>query len=520
MTGSTLEPGAAAALLAGLGDRRGALRRARRADGGRDGPVVLPHQDKNFIPHEYPCRTRFAAERRGRRPEVRGRARARAQLAAVRLAAARPVGLLVPPDADRRLGARPRSTPRRPATARFRLATCGGAVLLVNGAEAGCMAPYSRNREASVEIGCAAAAGRRTRSPSSSTTSPSATRGSTSSSTGWTGPPARQALPFDAAAGRRGRGRGRARRRCISSGPAYAGGEVRLALPRPPSRARTRGRRASRATVASSVAAATLAGGRRPARGRPGRGPAGRLPPFPRDAGGRRLRRLPHARRRDRPRRRAGARPADLPAASPRRWRRSRSSAEPDTVTALARLATGRAGPATDAMIEAALGPIEDCWDCADFALVPLIWARAALRRRARRRRCASGSTRRSSATATGWTSRATTCSGTSPRTTRCSSTPPPISPGTCCPSERFVRSGRPGREQSAVGARAGARLARPFRALGDGRVQLRPLLPDRPQGPDRALRAGARRRHPRAGGPRHRAAAARSSPTPRTTAC
>jgi hypothetical protein len=51
--------------------------------------------------------------------------------------------------------------------------------------------------------------------------------------------------------------------------------------------------------------------------------------------------------------------------------------AEPDTVTALARLALGLRDAATEAMIEATLPAIEDCWDCADFALVPLIWARA-----------------------------------------------------------------------------------------------------------------------------------------------
>ena len=50
--------------------------------------------------------------------------------------------------------------------------------------------------------------------------------------------------------------------------------------------------------------------------------------------------------------------------------------AEPDTVRALARLATGRGGPETDAMIEACLSAIADCHDCADFLLVPLLWAR------------------------------------------------------------------------------------------------------------------------------------------------
>ena len=154
------------------------------------------------------------------------------------------------------------------------------------------------------------------------------------------------------------------------------------------------------------------------------------------------------------------------------------------------------------------LPAIEDCHDCADFILVPLLWCRAGLWRRRSRRGCSRASTARSSAIATGWTSRATTCSGISPRTTRCCSTPPPISPAHLLPDARFVRSGRLGAEQSQVGARTRARLARPFREMGDGRVQLGALFPDRPQGPDRAVGAGARRRYARARARGHRAAA------------
>ena len=50
---------------------------------------------------------------------------------------------------------------------------------------------------------------------------------------------------------------------------------------------------------------------------------------------------------------------------------------ERDTVRAFARLASGRGGADTDAMIEEILPSIEDCHDCADFSLVPLIWSRA-----------------------------------------------------------------------------------------------------------------------------------------------
>lgn len=39
--------------------------------GGMDAAFFLT-RDRNFIPHEYPCRTAFAERHRGRRPEVRG----------------------------------------------------------------------------------------------------------------------------------------------------------------------------------------------------------------------------------------------------------------------------------------------------------------------------------------------------------------------------------------------------------------------------------------------------------------
>lgn len=51
-------------------------------------------------------------------------------------------------------------------------------------------------------------------------------------------------------------------------------------------------------------------------------------------------------------------------------------SAEADTVRAVARLAIGLADDLTEQMISAALTRIDACWDCADFALVPLLWCR------------------------------------------------------------------------------------------------------------------------------------------------
>ncbi|MFD2261878.1 hypothetical protein ACFSM5_03195 [Lacibacterium aquatile] len=51
-------------------------------------------------------------------------------------------------------------------------------------------------------------------------------------------------------------------------------------------------------------------------------------------------------------------------------------NAEADTVCALARLATGKKGAATDKMIADYVPMIADCYDCADFLLVPLLWSR------------------------------------------------------------------------------------------------------------------------------------------------
>ena len=39
---------------------------------GEMDPFFFLTKHKNFIPHEYPCRTAFSAERRGKRPQVLG----------------------------------------------------------------------------------------------------------------------------------------------------------------------------------------------------------------------------------------------------------------------------------------------------------------------------------------------------------------------------------------------------------------------------------------------------------------
>ncbi|UVF20430.1 hypothetical protein HPT29_004585 [Microvirga terrae] len=51
---------------------------------------------------------------------------------------------------------------------------------------------------------------------------------------------------------------------------------------------------------------------------------------------------------------------------------------ERDMVAVLARLALDRGGPDTDRIIESCLPIVGDCHDCADFLLVPLLWSRMA----------------------------------------------------------------------------------------------------------------------------------------------
>ncbi len=162
-------------------------------------------------------------------------------------------------------------------------------------------------------------------------------------------------------------------------------------------------------------------------------------------------------------------------------------------------------------MIAGALPAIEDCHDCADFILVPLLWCRKAYgklpgdRSVARIDRAILGYRywMDEPGNDVQWYF--------SENHALLFHTAAYLA-GHMLPEATFVRSGRAGREQSAIGAAARARLARPFREMGNGGVQLRPVFPDRPQGPDRALRAGARRRHLRARRQGHRAACSRSS--------
>ena len=71
-----------------------------------------------------------------------------------------------------------------------------------------------------------------------------------------------------------------------------------------------------------------------------------------------------------------GTAPATLAARVDEALAHVATGSEADPMGALARLATGLAGPDTDRMLAGSLPPIGRCDDCADFILVPLLWAR------------------------------------------------------------------------------------------------------------------------------------------------
>lgn len=118
---------------------------------GEMDPFFFLTKHKNFIPHEYPCRTEFAKQHRARRPDAKGSfsptrnwlpfGSPRVDLSGFWF---RPT--FVATWAQTHLSA------AISGRARVRLTTCGGAILFLNGREVGWMAPYSRNLEAHQEF--------------------------------------------------------------------------------------------------------------------------------------------------------------------------------------------------------------------------------------------------------------------------------------------------------------------------------------------------------------------------------
>ncbi len=344
-------------------------------------------RDRNFIPHEYPCRTRFAQERRQNRPEVRGeRAFVRNWLpfGSPRLDLS---GFWFRPT---RVAAWARTVVAAYAagTARMRLATCGGAVLYAGGREVGWIADYVRNKESAVEFDVPLQAGENEIVVFLDDLAERDTRFYLELT--WLGGmPASQVLPFEADPALV-----RAVEATLSAMhfelPAYTRGDVVVALPCPlPVDARV-----AIAVEGDFMSHQRLALSRDLAAGA-ARLPIAQAETLPADfrhfrltvdAGGFVASRvlgveIAHA---DADGEAPDGQPDRAAAAQEAVATRAAAAlevvatrAEPDTVCALARLATGRADDTTAAMIDAALGPIADCWDCADFAVVPLIWARS-----------------------------------------------------------------------------------------------------------------------------------------------
>lgn len=329
---------------------------------------------RNFIPHEYPCRTHFAAAHRDRRPEPAG--------------AFAPTRNWLPFGSPRvdlsgfwfratRLGTWARTKVSSPGgAATFRLTTCGGAILFADGRDAGWLAPYTRNLEAARDVVIDLPAGacdldvwfddlaeRDARywfrldfvgGVPVTPQNPFAATHETVAAVEATLSPMHFAKPW------------------------FDGEDVVIALPIP--------------LPAAASAQITIEGDfisyDRLTRDRPvpagatalSLGPSDDLPADFRQVrvaltlGGFTAARtlgveITHAARQGTP-------PDTLAARIAEALEIAATTGEAGPVTALARLATGRSGAQTDAMLASALGPIAECWDCADFALVPLLWAR------------------------------------------------------------------------------------------------------------------------------------------------
>ena len=279
-------------------------------------------RDRNFIPHEYPCRTAFASAHRDRRPDVRGTPAFTRNWLPFGAPSLDLSGFWFRPT---RIAAWAETVilAQVPGPARLRLATCGGAVLFANGAECGHLAPYTRNKEADTELALTLAAGETRLRVFFDDLAERDTR--FGFQLDWLdGPPARQGNPFDAPPDlvaeiesaldiRALRGSGLHDRRSRPPPPPDPPGprhhrDRRREHPPPPPHPDPRARR-------------------RPPLPRSGGIPSARLPPLHRHRRLRRLRRLPHPRPGDRPPRHPAA---SRPRRRGARHRRRPGRARPD----------------------------------------------------------------------------------------------------------------------------------------------------------------------------------------------
>ena len=344
---------------------------------GEMDPFFFVTKHKNFIPHEYPCRTQFASERRGKRPDTHGSFEADRNWLPFGSPRIDLSGFWFRPT-EIGTWARTFLETQAGGTATLRLATCGGAILRVNGREAGWMAPYSRNLEADTVLEVTLEPGRNELLVWFDDLAERDARyyfqldylG---------GPTANTALPA---------GEDTATAEAIEAAlstmhfekPTYTGGEVATSFRDPmPAEANVRiGIEGDFMSVEHMDLQRRIPAGQT----RLLIGDTEELPSDFRhfnitiEANGFSASRvfgveICHAGRQGKAPQQPDARIAEA-----LDWIAENSEA--DTVRVIARLATGRAGAETEAMIDAALPAIEDCHDCADFILVPLLWSRIA----------------------------------------------------------------------------------------------------------------------------------------------
>ncbi|SHI85736.1 hypothetical protein [Wenxinia saemankumensis] len=342
---------------------------------GEMDPFFFLTKEKNFIPHEYPCRTEFAARFRGRRPEPLqtgpaeevwlGFGSPRLDLSgfwfrATRVAA-RATGTILAEAAGR---------------ARLRLATCGGAILTVNGQEVLWTAAYKRNFEESAEVEVDLVPGENRVEVVFDDLAERDARFYVQLDY-LSGPAARQGIDVQ--------GTGAASvedalTRMHVERASYDGGTVALILAAPlpgPARATIRVEGDFMSHDPYPPVHVDLAEGAT-------RIEVGAADDLPADFRHLAVRlemdgfaaertfgtEISHATRQ-------GPAPSTLLGRIDEALAVIARDGESDTVRALARLATGDGGDETRRMIEDTLPRIDACWDCADFALVPLIWGRS-----------------------------------------------------------------------------------------------------------------------------------------------
>jgi hypothetical protein len=348
---------------------------ADRPMAGDMDPLFFVSRDRNFIPHEYPCRTEFAALHRGKHPTPK--------------IGFEPDGWWFPFGSPRvdlsGFWFRPTTIECRAETtivsdaaqrARFRFATCGGAILWINGREVAHLAGYRRNFEEAVEVEVDLRQGDNAVEVWFGDLCERDTR-YYFALTLLAGDGLTVAVEAPVAAERM------AEIENLLDGmrferPFFGEGEVAIHLPA----AASAGILVTIRATGDSIGAPPVerqtriaAGERRLVLGTVRDLPQGfRQFTIAFSSGSFALARTLGVEICD-----IGALPPAGPAIPQRAFEaidRVADHGEPDANTALAILFKARGGAASDRMIAAALPAINDCYDCADFLLVPLLWAR------------------------------------------------------------------------------------------------------------------------------------------------